>query len=439
MSASAKSFICIRSKSMYYLCTFAALRETLLIMSLGATLLSAGGASAENWDRFRGPNGAGQSDAAGIPTQWTEESYLWKQPLPGVGHSSPVVWGDRLFVTSADPATAEQIVMAYDAHSGEPLWERRAVSAPYKMHHDNSFATSTPAVDADQLYVLWLAGDKVTLAAFTHDGNEVWRREVGRLDEKHGFGTSPIVVGDVVCVVNETDEAADSTVVGLDHKTGEVRWTVPRGTGKTAYATPMVWKAPDGRPLVLASSMGSGLTAYEPASGDIVWQCLENDLPDRCISSPIVAGGLMIVSCGSGNNGLHLIAMRPGEGTEPPAEAYRIREGVPNVPTPVVAGDLLFLWHDRGTVSCFDAATGERHWRERIGGKFHSSPLRIGDRIFGISMNGEVIVLAADSEFQELARNQLDELCQATPAVAHDRLYVRTGSSLMCIGSPQVD
>ncbi|NJR43066.1 MAG: PQQ-binding-like beta-propeller repeat protein, partial [Akkermansiaceae bacterium] len=108
-------------------------------------------------------------------------------------------------------------------------------------------------------------------------------------------------------------------------------------------------------------SLGSdAVVAYEPATGEIVWQCLETDLPDRCISSPIVAGGLMIVSCGSGNNGLHLIAMRPGEGAEPPAEAYRIREGVPNVPTPVVAGDLLFLWHDRGTVSCFDAATGEK-------------------------------------------------------------------------------
>jgi outer membrane protein assembly factor BamB len=408
-----------------------------LLAAIGSLAGAAFGA--DNWDRFRGPNGAGQSDAAGIPSLWSESDFLWEQPLPGAGHSSPVVWGDRLFVTSADPATAEQIILAFDALSGEPLWERRAASAPYPMHHDNSYATSTPAVDADQLYVLWLAGERVTMAAFTHDGDKVWQRDVGRLSEKHGFGTSPIVVGDVVVIANETDEAADSAVVGLDRKTGKVRWTVPRGTGKTAYATPMVWESPEGRELVLASSMGSGLTAYEPASGEVVWQCLENDLPDRCISSPIAAAGLFIVSCGSGNNGLHMIAMRPGEGNEPPVEAYRIREGVPNVPTPIVAGDLLFLWHDRGTVSCFNAATGERYWRERVGGKFHSSPLRIGDRIFCISVDGEVVVLAADKEFQEIARSQLDELCQATPAVAHDRLYVRAGSSLMCIGSPQVD
>ncbi len=107
------------------------------------------------------------------------------------------------------------------------------------------------------------------------------------------------------------------------------------------------------------ASMGSGVTAYDPATGKVVWQVLENDLPDRCVSSPIVAAGLVFVSTGSGNNGLHMIALRPGENGKPPVEAYRLKQGVPNVPTPVVAGDLLFLWHDRGTVSCLDAATGE--------------------------------------------------------------------------------
>ena len=158
-------------------------------------------AHAENWDRFRGPNGAGQSEAAGIPSEWTEADYLWKKSLPGVGHSSPVIWDGRLFVTSGDPDSGEQIVLAFDAKSGEPLWEKRFASHTYSMHSDNSYATSTPAVDADHLYVLWLDGDQVTLAALTHDGSEVWRRQVGSLVEKHGFGTSPIVVGDTVCVV----------------------------------------------------------------------------------------------------------------------------------------------------------------------------------------------------------------------------------------------
>jgi len=160
------------------------------------------------------------------------------------------------------------------------------------------------------------------------------------------------------------------------------------------------------------------------------------DLPDRCVSSPIASAGLIMVSCGSGNNGVHLIAVRPGSSGKPPQEVYRLRQGVPNIPTPVVAGDLMFLWHDRGTVSCLDVATGKTHWRQRIGGQYHSSPVRIGDRIFGLSKVGEVVVLAAAKEFKLLAKNQLDEPAQATPAVADNRLYYRTESSLFCIGKP---
>lgn len=383
----------------------ASLREKIGLVAFVGLLLIGQGVRAENWDRFRGPNGAGQSEAKGIPSEWTDADYLWRKSLPGVGHSSPVIWGNRLFVTAGDPSTGEQILLALDSASGEQLWEKRIASHTYSMHSDNSYATSTPAVDADQLYVLWLDGDMVTLAAFSHDGAEIWRRQVGALEEKHGFGTSPIVVGDTVVVVNETEDAERSMVVGVDRASGDVRWTQPRGTGKTAFATPCVLEAADGRELVVMSSMGSGVTAYDPATGEIVWQVLEQDLPDRCVSSPIVAAGLIIVSCGSGNNGMHLIALRPGENGAPPKEAYRLKQGVPNIPTPVVAGDLMFLWHDRGTVSCLDAANGESHWRKRVSGMFHSSPVRIGNRIFGLSKEGEVVVLAAGKEYELIARN----------------------------------
>jgi outer membrane protein assembly factor BamB len=186
--------------------------------------------------------------------------------------------------------------------------------------------------------------------------------------------------------------------------------------------------------VVVMSSMGSGVTAYDPVTGVVVWQVLEQDLPDRCVSSPMVAAGLVIVSCGSGNNGMVMIALKPGDNGAPPTEAYRMKQGVPNIPTPIAVGDLLFLWHDRGTVSCLDAATGEPHWRKRVSGMFHSSPVRIGNRIFGLSKEGDVVVLAADKEYQLLARNSLGEPCQATPAVADGRIYYRTESSLICLG-----
>jgi outer membrane protein assembly factor BamB len=406
----------------------------LLMTGLMAALL-AKAVCADEWPRFRGNNGDGQSDASGIPIQWKAGEYSWKRALPGLGRSSPVVWDGRVYVTSANPDTGEQIILAFDAHSGEPQWEKRFASATHHQHVENSYATSTLSVDAKRLYMSWLDGDKVMLGAFSHQGDEIWRRQVGALVEQHGFATSPVLVGDVVCLDNETEDKDNSAVSGLNAATGEVLWHVPRGTGKTVFATPCVWNSAAGKKLLLTSSMGSGLTAFEPASGEIAWQVLEDDLPDRCVSSPIVAGGLVLVSCGSGNNGLRLIAMRPGADGQSPTEAYRLDVGVPNIPTPVVAGDLLFLWHDRGTVSCLDLSTGEEHWRQRVGGKFHSSPVRVGDRIYCVSLDGDVVVLAASKEYRLLARNALEEPVQATPAVAGDRIYFRTDGSLICLGT----
>ncbi|MEX0613959.1 MAG: PQQ-binding-like beta-propeller repeat protein [Pirellulales bacterium] len=411
------------------------MREILFFSaSLAIGIISFTKISAENWDRFRGPNGAGQSDASGIPTEWKPENFLWKLPVTGIGHSSPVVWDNQLFITSAAPETGEQLLLAVDTHSGSILWERRFEAATYSLHGFNSYASSTPALDARHVYFLWLANGRIMLAALTHDGDEVWRRDIGVFEEQHGFGKSPVVVDDLVIVANDSE--ADSEIVALDALTGDVRWQIPREPGTTAFATPCLFDPAASNKQLLALSTASGLAAIDVARGEIAWQGLKDDLPLRCISSPIVAGGLIVVSCGQGGNGKLLIAARPGDSSRGPQEVYRLQQNIPNVPTPVVADGLLFLWHDRGVVSCHDLATGRQHWRERVGGDFHSSPLRIGNRIFCASRGGEMIVLAADPVFQLLARNMLDEPCHATPAVAHGRLYVRTRSTLMCIGQP---
>jgi outer membrane protein assembly factor BamB len=410
---------------------FAPLREALFIVALLTSLCAAGNGLAQNWDRFRGPNGDGQSDAAAIPLQWAAADAVWKRPLEGLGHSSPVVWGSRVFVTSADAKSADQIVLAFDANSGAPLWEKRLGGGGYAQHAQNSFASSTPAVDADRLYVAWRAGETIWLAAFTHDGSEAWRREIDRSEEKYGFGASPVLVDGVVCLTNDNESA--STLTGVDRKSGEIRWQVPRPSAQSAYSTPCLLDSA-GKRLLVTTSTAAGLVVFDPATGRTAWQMLEKDLPQRCVSSPIVAGGLILVSCGLVNNGMHLIAVQPGSGDSPPREVYRVKEGVPNVPTPVVAGDLLFLWHDRGIVTCLDLASGHQHWRQRIGGNFNSSPIRVGDRIYCASRSGEMVVLAADKEYKLLSRFDLGGPCNATPAVAGDRMFLRTDSMLMCVG-----
>ena len=279
------------------------------------------------------------------------------------------------------------------------------------MNRLNSYASSTPAVDAEHIYPLWLKDGRVILAALTHDGNEVWRRDIGSFEEQHGFGKSPIVIDDLVYVANDSE--AESAIVALDRKNGDLRWHVPRESGITAFATPCVLDPSAQQKLLLAVSTASGLTALHAKTGEVAWQGLKEDLPQRCVSSPIVAGGMVLVSCGQGGNGKLLIASRPdNQGVK---EVYRLEQSIPNVPTPVVAGDLLFLWHDRGIVSCYDLATGKQNYRERAGGDYHSSPLRIDNRIFSVARNGEVVVLAANRKFEVLARNALTKPATQRP------------------------
>jgi outer membrane protein assembly factor BamB len=418
-----------------FLCALAPLREIYLLVGVCATLASA--ASGDNWERFRGPNGAGHGTAASIPSEWSESNFLWRQSLPGMGHGSPVVWGDRLFIMSADTGSGEQIVLAFNALDGTPLWEQRFDAPSYGMHAFNSFASSTPALDARHVYVMWFADGRITLAALSHDGDEIWRRDVGPFVEKHGFGKSPVVVGDVVCVANDNEGA--SAIVAFDCASGDIRWQLPRESTVTAFATPCLLDPSAEEKLLLAVSTPTGLSAINAANGQLLWQGLADAVPQRCVCSPVVAHGMVLISSGIGGNGKYLVAARPGDSESGPTEVYRLQQNIPNVPTPVVAGDLLFLWHDRGVVSCHDVLTGDQHWRERVGGDYHSSPLTIGERIFCASRQGEMVVLAADAQFKVLARNELGAPCHATPAVAHNRLYVRTESALLCIGDPRAD
>jgi outer membrane protein assembly factor BamB len=426
--------LCVLCGSQIGLCALAPLREILFLLSFACLLFSSSSSSGANWDRFRGPNGAGQSDDARIPTKWEPRNFLWKQSLSNIGHSSPVIWGNQLFLTCGDTKTGAQIVSAYDIRSGAPLWEKKFDAGSYHMNSLNSYASSTPSVDADHIYLMWLKDGRITLAALTHDGNEVWRTDIGPFKEQHGFGKSPIVVDDLVYVAN--DSQADSSIIAVDRKTGKSRWQLPRESGITAFATPCLYDPSAKEKLLITASTASGLAAINAVTGKVAWQGLTDTLTERCVSSPIVAAGMVFVSCGQGGNGKVLVAARPGEGGQPPTEVYRLEQMIPNVPTPVVAGDLLFLWADRGVVSCYDLATGNKNWRERVGGNYHSSPIRVGDRIFGISKDGEVVVLAADRKYQVLARNSLDEPCSATPAVVNGKMYLRTQSTLMCVGTP---
>jgi outer membrane protein assembly factor BamB len=388
-------------------------------------------AADENWSRFRGPNGAGVARGVSFPAVWTADDYQWKTTLPGKGHSSPVGWERTLFVTAGDPASGELALTALDAATGDSLWVRRFKSTPHHLHAANSYASSTPAADAERIYITWASPHSLAIAALTHDGDEVWRRDLGPLDYKHGFGGSPAVVDDLVIVAN--DNLADSFVTALDASTGEPRWRKSRAPGTESYATPAVWQAQSGPPQIIVHSTEEGMAGLSPADGSVQWQ-LDSVFPVRCVSSPLVAGGLIFGGSGEGGNGKSFTAVRPPASSgEPPTVAYQLSKSLPQVPTPVASGDLLFVWSDRGVVSCYDLATGDLHWTERVGGNYYSSPMIASDKLYCVAADGEVITLAVDKHYKLLGRSELGEASSATPIVHGGKMFLRSESAVACL------
>lgn len=392
-------------------------------------------APAQEWTRFRGPNGSGVSKAATIPVRWTEKDYNWKVRLPGAGHSCPVLWGQRLFVTAADEETGKRTLVCLDAGDGRRLWAREFAGARHGKHRDNSFASATPAVDEHHVYVCWANPKEYLVIALTHDGKETWRADLGPYRSGHGFGASPIVHEDLVVVANDQD--GPGFLIALESKSGKIRWKAPRRSRAT-YTTPCVYRPKDGPARLLFTNYEHGVTALDPKNGKVAW---ELDVFDKrhietAIGSPIVAGDLVLAACGWLGVRQEVVAVRPpaDEADAKPKEVYRIGRSAALCTTPLAVGDLLFLWGDSGVVTCADLHSGEVHWRERVPGSYYASPVCVGERLYNISRDGDAIVLAASKRYELLAHNRIGEGSHSTPAVAGGRLYLRTFTHLISLG-----
>jgi len=390
-------------------------------------------ALAEEWTRFRGPNGGGTSDAKGIPSSWTADDYDWVVDLPGVGHSQPVTWGSKIFLTSAERAGERRLVLCVGAADGAILWKRTIDSATHEKHRLNSHASATPAVDAERLYVPIAHTGQCTLFAFDHDGNDVWRHDMGEFISHHGQALSPIVWEDLVILGKEQGRdapaTAESFILALERKTGKVRWKTPRSTQMVSYSTPCVYRSAGGVDQLICNSSAHGITSLDARNGKPLWW---NDcFTLRTVSSPVIAGDLVFGSCGSGGGGNYVVAVRAGgEGDVTSThEAYRVQQAAGYVPTPLVKGKRLFVLADKGGIaSWLDVSTGNVIWRERVDREleYSASPICIEDRIYCVSQSGVVVVLAAGDEYRLLGRVELGGPCHSTPAVAGGRLYLRT-------------
>ncbi|MDH3584975.1 MAG: PQQ-binding-like beta-propeller repeat protein [Phycisphaerae bacterium] len=404
-----------------------ALATTAVLLLLAATAPL----SAQEWARFRGPNGTGISSATTIPTSWKDDTYNWKLNLPGEGHSSPVLWGSKLFLTATQPGTAEQIFFCVNADSGKVVWQKRFASRPHRQHKFNSFASSSPAADENHVYFYWATPQQQTILALDHDGKEIWRKNLGPFESQHGSGTSPMIHGELLILAN--DQMGSSFVIALDRMTGAVKWKTPRGGGgkKTAYGTPCVRKDAQGNDQLILASHAHGISAIDPATGKMLW-----DTPDifdkRSVFCPVLAGDLILASCGSGGGARnYTVALRANP---KPTVAYRIDRSSPYVPTPIYYKKMLFLVSDGGIGTCLEAASGKVLWRERIGGDYFGSPVCVNGVIYCISRAGDVVTFHAKSTYEPIGRVSLGEMSHATPAVAGGRMYLRTKSHLYSLG-----
>lgn len=392
------------------------------------------------WTRFRGPNGTGLSDAQGIPTTWTNSDYNWVATLPGVGHSSPVIWGHRVFLLSSVEATAERMVICVDTETGKILWERHYPSSVHNKHLLNSFASATPAVDKDHVYCSWSSPEEYTVLALDHTGRDVWRVNLGPVVSQHSTAASPVVFDGMVILGNDQDgpikenpNEGVSFLVALDCKDGHERWRTKRENAVVSYSTPCERKLPGGKVELIFNSQAHGITAIDPYTGKVNWEL--GVIDKRAVSSPVMAAGLIFGSTGSGGGGNYVAAVKPGN---PPELAYKITKMAPYVPTLLAKDNLLFMWGDAGVVSCADAATGDVIWRERCNGKYSGSPICVRDHIYCLADDGTVVVIKASREFELVARIPLGEEARSTPAVANGRLYLRTVSHLYSVGGKKV-
>jgi len=425
-------------------------KATLLAL-LFAPLFATHADDEENeWTRFRGPNGSGISGAQSIPVKWTAKEYNWTIELPGDGSSSPVVWKEKLFVTCNDRKKSIRSVVCVNANDGKILWHRDFPYTSYRMHRDNDFASATPTVDTDGVVVVWSMPKQLFMLALDLEGKELWRRDLGPYVGIHGSASSPIIADGLVILANDQMDPKvmkrflprdasmvpeKSFLIAVDRMTGKTRWKIDRRTVLAGYSTPCVRQTGGDGPELVFSGTAHGMTGVDLATGKINWE-IKGILNSRVVGSPQLYQDLVFGSYGSGLSAQRLVAVRAPRkgGVKKPKVAYNVSQSPPLVPSCLIKDDLLFLWTDSGIVSCLDAATGKRHWRERVGGNYYCSPVWIDGRLYCTSKEGDVVVVAADKTFKLLAKNPLGEKSFAIPAVAHGVMYQRTQTKLFSLG-----
>jgi len=388
--------------------------------------------TSDQWPQFRGVDGQGHSDEKGLPLEWSEtKNIAWKVPVPGRGWSSPVIAAGRVWLTTATPVKRDTSLrlMAFDVQTGRTALDIEVFKAPGSMllNPKNSFASPTPIVEDDRVYVHFGADGT---AAVSTSGDVVWKTKFF-YESQHGNGGSPALAGDLLIL--NCDGFDQAFVVALDKRTGKTRWRVDRREPHSqAYSTPLLIHAGDRDQLVSVGAFTA--SAYDPQNGKEIWRV---SYPDGFSNVPRPVYGAGLVFIATGFNQPTLLAVRPdgkGDVTRSGVE-WTLSRGAPLTPSPVIVGDELYVVSDTGIASCLDARTGAVRWQQRLGNGFSASPLAADGRIYFLDEDGRTTVLKMGTSGERLSVNALEGPALASIGVADQSLFIRTASSLYRIAA----
>jgi outer membrane protein assembly factor BamB len=391
-------------------------------------------AAVENWPQFRGAHGAGRADDAKLPRTWSEKkNIVWKTAIHDKGWSSPVVWGEQVWLTTAKEDGKELFAVCIDRKSGEVLRDVKVfdVEKPSALWRKfNSFASPTPAIEEGRIYVHF--GTYGTACLDTKTGKTLWERRDLHCDHWRGAASSPILYDDLLFLTFDGHDK--QYVVALNKQSGETVWQkdraidykTPDGDAKKAYGTPAICKI-DNKPQLISSAAVATI-AYDPKTGEELWKVYHGGM--NAAAPPLHGQGKVFLCTGDG--GLRLLAVREGGHGDVTATHidWTMKKGsVPSRSSPLLVDDLLYMAND-GLITCIEAKTAKPVWQERVGGKFWASPIYADGRLYVFDEDGLGHVVAASRTWHKLATNKLNAGCRASPAVAGNALFVRTFTHL---------
>ena len=396
------------------------------------SLAAAAKADNEEWAGWRGPRRDGSSHETGFPLRWSAtENVLWKVPLPGKGHSSPVVFGDRIFISTCIEDSGERKLLCLDRKDGRVLWDTVVVKPPKEhIHNLNSYASSTPVTDGKHVWIGFLDEPRFWIFCYDVEGNLKWKKSPGEFHSVHGFCSSPLLYKDMV--IFNGDQDALAYIVALDQATGAERWRTDRPNRTRSYVPPVIFEAAGKPQMVLSGS--KCVASYDPDTGKQIW--IIDGPTEQFVASMVYADGVFFITGGFPQ--WHVLGIKPdGQGNVTNTHiAWRDKGSdiCSYVPSPVAWASHFFIVSDVGNATCFEAKTGKRMWKQKLGRHHSASPVAAGGYLYFPDDNGITYVVKAGPTYELVSKNDVGENCYASPALSRGRIYLRTAKSLFCIG-----